>query len=44
MQPGAPADHVDVVLDHSGYPVEMKKNEIRLLVDLDAGIWWVKSR
>jgi hypothetical protein len=34
----------NVLLDHSGYPVEIKGNEIRLLVDLDVGIWWVKTR
>lgn len=44
IEPGTPPDHVDVVLDHSGYPVEIKKSEIRLLVDLDIGIWWVKPR
>jgi hypothetical protein len=44
IEPGTPSDHVDVVLDHSGYPVEIKKNEIRLLIDLDTGIWWVKPR
>lgn len=44
IEPGTPSDHVDVVLDHSGYPVEIKKNEIRLLIDLDTGIWWTKPR
>ena len=44
IEPGTPSDHVDVVLDHSGYPVEVKKNEIRLLIDLDTGVWWAKSR
>jgi hypothetical protein len=34
----------NVLLDHAGYPVEMKRNEVRLLVDLDLGIWWVKSK
>jgi len=34
----------NVLLDHAGYPIEIKGNEIRLLVDLDVGIWWVKSR
>ncbi|HEY8670806.1 MAG TPA: hypothetical protein VIL63_08205 [Terriglobales bacterium] len=42
--PGTPSDHVDVVLDDSGYPVEIKKNEIRLLIDLDTGVWWSKPR
>jgi hypothetical protein len=44
IEPGTPPDHVDVVLDHSGYPVEIKRNEVRLLVDLDTGVWWVKPR
>jgi hypothetical protein len=34
----------NVLLDHAGYPVEIKGNELRLLVDLDVGIWWVKTR
>jgi len=44
IEPGTPSDHVDVVLDHSGYPVEIKKNEVRLLISLDTGVWWVKPR
>ena len=38
------ANSPEVVLDHSGYPVEMTRNEIRLLIDLDAGIWYAKPR
>lgn len=34
----------NVVLDHSGYPIEITRSEIRLLIDLDTGIWWVKPR
>ena len=34
----------NVLLDHAGYPIEINKNEVRLLVDLDLGIWWVKAR
>ena len=34
----------NVLLDHAGYPVEIKGNEVRLLIDLDVGIWWVKTR
>ena len=44
IEPGTPSGHVDVVLDHSGYPVEIKRNEVRLLIDLDTGVWWVKPR
>jgi len=39
-----PGDPANVLLDHGGYPVELKRNEVRLLVDLDVGVWWVKSR
>lgn len=41
---GTPPDHVNVVLDHSGYPVEIEQHEVRLLVDLDTGVWWAKPR
>jgi hypothetical protein len=43
IERGSPSNVVDVVLDHAGYPIEIRKNEVRLLVDLDVGIWWVKS-
>lgn len=39
--PGTPPN---VVLDHAGYPIEIRKNEIRLLVDLDVGTWWEKAK
>jgi hypothetical protein len=39
--PGKPTN---VLLDHAGYPIEIKRDEVRLLVDLDTGIWWVKPR
>jgi hypothetical protein len=44
IEPGNPSNVVDVVLDHAGYPIEIKKDEVRLLVDLDVGIWWVKAK
>jgi hypothetical protein len=44
IEPGSPSGVVNVVLDHAGYPVEIKKNEIRLLIDLDTGVWWTKPR
>lgn len=44
IEPGTPPDHVNVLLDHSGYPVEMRRHEVRLLIDLDTGVWWVKPR
>jgi hypothetical protein len=44
IEPGSPSGVVNVVLDHAGYPVEIKKNEIRLLVDLDTGVWWTKPK
>jgi hypothetical protein len=39
--PGKPPN---VLLDHAGYPVEIDRNEVRLLIDLDTGVWWVKPR
>jgi hypothetical protein len=39
--PGKPAK---VLLDHAGYPIEIKRDEVRLLIDLDTGVWWVKHR
>jgi hypothetical protein len=39
--PGTPPN---VLLDHAGYPIEIKRNEVRLLVDLDVGTWWVKAK
>ena len=44
IEPGSPSNVIDVVLDHAGYPIEIKKNEVWLLVDLDVGIWWVKVK
>lgn len=37
-------DRPVVDLDHAGYPVEITRTEIRLLVDLDTGVWWFKTR
>lgn len=34
----------NVLLDHTGYPIEIRTDEVRLLVDLDVGIWWSKAR
>lgn len=42
IEPG-PGDRLTLVLDHSGYPIEATRGEIRLLVDLDVGIWWAKT-
>jgi hypothetical protein len=44
IEPGAPSGVVNVVLDHAGYPIEIKGHEVRLLIDLDTGIWWVKTK
>jgi hypothetical protein len=38
------ADGPEVLLDHSGYPIQMKRNEIRLLIDNDVGIWYAKAK
>jgi len=49
-RPGGPSHWIvagnppNVLLDGAGYPVEIKKNEVRLLIDLDTGVWWVKPR
>jgi hypothetical protein len=40
IEPGSPAN---VLLDHAGYPIDLRQNEVRLLVDLDVGIWWMKG-
>jgi hypothetical protein len=34
----------EVDLDHAGFPVRVEHSEIRLLIDLDVGIWYVKSK
>jgi hypothetical protein len=31
-------------LDHAGYPVQIKGQEVRLLIDEDTGIWYVKVK
>ena len=37
-----PGNPPNVLLDHAGYPIQIKRNEIQLLVDLDTGVWWAK--
>lgn len=37
-----PGDPPNVFLNRTLYPIEMKRNEVRLMVDYDVGIWWVK--
>jgi hypothetical protein len=37
-------DAVHVILDQSGYPVEVKGKDVRLLVDNDTGIWYQKIK
>jgi hypothetical protein len=39
-----PGNPPTLLLDRAGYPVEIKGDEVRLLVDLDTGIWWAKNR
>jgi hypothetical protein len=34
----------EVSLEDSGYPIEVTQKEVRLLVDLDVGVWWAKQR
>jgi hypothetical protein len=33
-----------VLLDHAGYPIQIKGNEVRLLIDNDVGIWYAKTK
>jgi hypothetical protein len=37
-------DPAQVTLDHAGYPVLLKGGEVRLMIDYDTGIWYVKSK
>jgi hypothetical protein len=39
-----PGKRTNVLLDHDGYPIEIKRHEVRLLIDLDTGVWWTKPR
>lgn len=34
----------EVLLDHAGYPIQAKGNDVRLLIDNDVGIWYDKVR
>jgi len=34
----------EIVLDTSGYPVQIRNGEVRLLIDTDVGIWWAKVK
>lgn len=34
----------NVLLDYDGYPIETKRHEVRLLIDLDTRVWWTKRR
>jgi hypothetical protein len=33
-----------ILLDHAGYPVQIKGTEIRLLIDNDLDIWYAKTK
>lgn len=37
-------DSAAVDLDHAGYPVRLKRGEIRLQIDDDVGIWYAKTK
>jgi len=41
IMPGTPPN---VLLGQAGYPIDINNQEVRLLVDLDIGIWWVKRK
>ena len=36
-------DRPNVELDHAGYPIQMKRAEIRLVINDDLGEWYVKA-
>jgi hypothetical protein len=38
---GEPAE---VELDHAGFPIRVERGEIRLLIDDDVGIWYLKQK
>jgi hypothetical protein len=38
------SDGLEVLLDHAGYPIQTKGNEVRLLIDNDVGIWYAKAK
>ena len=37
-------ESAEVDLDNSGYPVTINGNEIRLMIDDDTGVWWIKVK
>jgi hypothetical protein len=37
-------DAVQLLLDHTSYPVQVQRNEVRLLIDNDVGIWYAKAK
>ncbi|MFI5088046.1 MAG: hypothetical protein ACHP7I_06615 [Terriglobales bacterium] len=38
-----PGDPPNVELDHHGYPIQVKRGEIRLLINDDLGEWYAKT-
>jgi hypothetical protein len=34
----------EIELDHSGFPIQVKGSEVRLLIDTDLGIWYAKVK
>jgi hypothetical protein len=38
---GEPAE---VELDHAGFPIRVERGEIRLVIDDDVGIWYLKQK
>jgi hypothetical protein len=37
-------DRPTVDLDHAGYPIQVKGDQIRLLIDNDVGIWYARAK
>jgi hypothetical protein len=39
-----PGNPPNLLLKNEVLPIEIKKDEVRLLIDLDVGIWWAKGK
>lgn len=38
-----PGEYPNIVLDHAGYPIEIKQGKIRLVINYDLGEWYAKK-
>lgn len=39
-----PSEYPRISLDHDGYPIEIERGEIRLVINYDLGEWYVKKQ